>query len=240
MLLVDIGNSRVKWTQVSAGVWTHSESLDNCHIDTLANEFAKLASPSRVLVSNVAGQEMAEKVLAACVQWRCPIDFVVAKERQCGVVNSYLVPSQLGSDRWAALIAAWHVKQGACVVVNCGTATTIDALSAEGVFMGGLILPGVSMMCRSLAKGTAQLDLEPGRLQDFPCNTADAIWSGVIRATLGAVEKQIALLSVTTKQVHCLVSGGAADQVLPYLEWNATFEDNLVLRGLEVIGDEPK
>lgn len=240
MLLVDLGNSRVKWARVCAGVWTHSGSLDNSHIATLESEFAKLPAPARVLVSNVAGKEMSEKVHAACGQWSCTIDFVVAKARQCGVVNGYQVPSQLGSDRWAALIAAWYAKRGACVVVNCGTATTIDALSAEGVFMGGLILPGVSMMRRSLGNETAQLALTPGVLQDFPRNTADAIWSGVIRATIGAVEKQVSLLGGAGEHVHCLVSGGAADQVMPYLGSDSTFEDNLVLRGLEVIGDELK
>ena len=76
--------------------------------------------------------------------------FIGAREKQCGVRNGYAKPAQLGSDRWAALIAAWHLVQRKCLVVDSGTATTIDTLSGQGEFVGGLILPGVELMQRSL------------------------------------------------------------------------------------------
>jgi type III pantothenate kinase len=143
----------------------------------------------------------------------------------------------LGSDRWAALIAAWQHVQGACLVVNCGTATTVDALSPQGEFMGGLILPGVSLMRQSLLGGAAQLDEANGRVCDFPLNTADAIHNGVLRATTGAIEHQFALLAQQDANARCLLTGGAAQQVKIYLPMPLVYIDNLVLLGLQVIGE---
>ena len=162
---------------------------------------------------------------------------MTARSGQCGVRNGYEQPERLGSDRWAALIAAWRHVRGACLVVNCGTATTIDALSAQGEFLGGLILPGVSLMQHSLATNTAQLDAEQGVLRDFPRNTADAIHSGILRATLGAVRHQFGLLQARGGPVHCLLGGGAVDVVRPHLDLPAERMDNLVLQGLQIIGE---
>jgi type III pantothenate kinase len=165
---------------------------------------------------------------------------VQAGAGQCGVRNGYQQPEQLGSDRWAALIAAWQYVQGACLVVNCGTATTVDALSAKGEFLGGLILPGVSLMQRSLATNTAQLIEESGSLQDFPRNTADAIHSGMLRATVGAIRHQFDLLRAREGTVRCLIDGGSAGVVRAHLGLPSEQLDNLVLRGLQIIGETKK
>ena len=164
------------------------------------------------------------------------MEFISAKAEQCGVRNAYDQPAQLGSDRWAALIAAWHHEHAACLVVNCGTATTIDALSGAGEFLGGLILPGVDMMRHSLAAGTAQLEAVEGSWREFPRNTADAMTSGAIQATVGAILRQHELLGVPG--ARCLLSGGAADSVQPHLGVPLLRVDNLVLQGLQIIGQE--
>jgi type III pantothenate kinase len=238
VLLLDVGNSRCKWALVRDGQWPHRGALGNTEFRALQQAFAQLPAPSRILVSNVAGVPMAERVQALCAAWSCPPQFVQAQAQQCGVRNGYEQPQRLGSDRWAALIAAWHQVRGACLVVNCGTATTVDALSAEGEFLGGLILPGVYLMQQSLLGNTAQLKQANGALRDFPLNTADAIRSGVLRATLGAIEHQHALLAARYPSARCLLSGGAADQVLPHLDMTPECTDNLVLHGLQIIGEE--
>ena len=122
-------------------------------------------------------------------------------------------------------------------MVNCGTATTVDALSVEGEFLGGLILPGIDMMRRSLTMGAAQLELgeSEGSWHEFPRNTADAALSGAIKATVGAVHLQFAALAVRG-ETRCLLSGGAADYVQPHLKLALLRQDNLVLRGLQLIG----
>ncbi len=174
---------------------------------------------------------------AVCAGWKTPLEFVTARTEQCGVHNGYQQPERLGSDRWAALIAAWNRVHGACLVVNCGTATTVDALSAQGEFLGGLILPGAGLMQHSLATNTAQLMAEQGTLQDFPRNTADAIHSGMLRATLGAIRHQFGLLQARHDEVRCLLAGGAAGVIQPHLELPLERVDNLVLKGLQIIGE---
>ena len=237
MLLIDAGNSRVKWTTVENGMWLHQNALGNTHASALSVAFSGLPPPDRILVSNVAGENMAQLLSAACTAWHCPIEFIVAQATQCGVRNSYAPPVQLGSDRWAALIAAWHQERASCLVVNCGTATTVDALSAEGEFLGGLILPGMDMMRSSLAAGAAQLAQTEGVWREFPRNTADATFSGSIQATIGAIHLQFEALAARGS-VRCLLSGGAADNVQSHLKLPVMRVDNLVLRGLQTIGQE--
>jgi type III pantothenate kinase len=211
--------------------------VGNTEWTALQQAFAVLPAPSRILVSNVAGEAMAQRLRSVCAAWNCPLEFVTASAERCGVRNGYELPERLGSDRWAALIAAWRQVRSACLVVNCGTATTVDALSAQGEFLGGLILPGVSLMQHSLATNTAQLLAEQGTLQDFPRNTADAIHSGMMRATLGAIRHQFDLLQASHGEVRCLLGGGAAGVVQPQLELPLERIDNLVLKGLQIIGE---
>ncbi len=237
MLLLDVGNSRCKWALVHDGAWVHQGVVGNTEWMALQQTLSALPAPARILVSNVAGEAMEQRLRGVCASWKCPLEFVTARAEQCGVRNGYEQPERLGSDRWSALIAAWNKVRGACLVVNCGTATTIDALSAQGQFLGGLILPGVSLMQHSLASNTAQLIAEQGTLQDFPRNTADAIHSGMLRATLGAIRHQYGLLQARGGMVRCLLGGGAAGVVQPHLDLPSERIDNLVLQGLQIIGE---
>lgn len=236
MLLLDVGNSRIKWALLADGKLTRQGAAGIGEWAEVRRAFASLSSPRKVLASNVAGEIAAQQVRAVCEAWGCPLEFIAAQLGQCGVRNKYDRPNQLGSDRWAALIAAWHQERAACLVVNCGTATTIDALSGAGEFLGGLIVPGVDMMRHGLATGAAQLDGEEGVWREFPRNTADAMTSGAIQATVGAIVRQYDLLGIPG--ARCLLSGGAADSVQPYLGMPLLRVDNLVLQGLQIIGQE--
>jgi len=238
MLLFDAGNSRCKWAWIENGRALRQGVLDNnddIAWQKLRDTFTLLASPRKILVSNVAGAALEQRLRELCSLWPCPVQFVAAQAGQCGVRNSYEQVTQLGSDRWAALIAAWQRVQGACLVVNCGTATTVDALSDTGEFLGGLILPGMALMQQSLLNNTARLGLHAGELRAFPRNTADAIASGAMQATTAAIRQQYALLTATGK-AHCILSGGAASGLMPHLGVAAELVDNLVLQGLQVIG----
>jgi len=236
VLLIDAGNSRCKWAYFAGGDWSHRGVAENAEWFAMQSSLATLPIPSRVIVSNVGGEVMAQRLRVFFAEWDVPIEFVVARREQCGVRNNYEEPSRLGSDRWVALIAAWQRTQRACLVVNCGTATTIDALSDQGDFLGGLILPGISLMKRSLLQNTAQLVDVTGSLQEFPLNTADAIHSGAVLATLGAIRHQYEMLDQSEKAV-CLLSGGAADHIQHQLRLPVDRVDDLVLQGLKTIGE---
>jgi type III pantothenate kinase len=192
----------------------------------------------QIWASNVAGEACARHIRDIGEAISVQPHFIAASEKQCGVHNRYADPSQLGSDRWAALIAAWHLVQRACLVVDSGTATTVDALSTQGEFIGGLILPGVELMQRSLTSVANQLMPAPGRYVPFPQNSADALYSGAILASCGAIERQYNLLD--DDRAPLLLSGGAAQLLLPHLDWRSKVAppqvvDDLVLQGLLVM-----
>lgn len=237
MLLLDVGNSRCKWALLENGVWARVGAADNVDWPALRATLTALPPPKVLRVSNVAGEGMAQHLRELGALWSCPVQFATAQAQQCGVRNSYEQTAQLGSDRWLALVAAWHKVGNACLVVSCGTATTVDALSAQGEFLGGLILPGMDMMRRSLTSNTAQLGMDAGALREFPRNTADAIYSGVMRATIGAIQQQYKLLA-RQQQVSCLISGGAAAAIYPHLGIPCEQVDNLVLHGLYITAQE--
>jgi len=248
-LLIDAGNTRIKWALAEAGrdSWLHSGICPVEQANGLpqffADNFDRLGinlQNIKIWASNVAGEEVARHIRS--IRTGQQHQFVVARDEQCGVRNSYSSASQLGSDRWAALIAAWHLVRGECLVVGCGTATTIDALSRHGEFLGGLILPGVELMQRSLHGATAKLQPAQGKYAPFPLNTADAMFSGAIQASCGAIERQYALLDREPDRkdkATVLLSGGAAAELHAHIiNLPIQIVDNLVLQGLLLIAQE--
>ncbi|WP_377703257.1 type III pantothenate kinase [Pseudoduganella sp. UC29_71] len=163
------------------------------------------------------------------------IEWFASLPERAGVKNGYRNPAQLGCDRFAAAIGAHALAPGQSVIVaNCGTATTIDAVTADGRFLGGMILPGLGLMATSLARNTAQLPqvAQGGKLPSgFADNTDDAILSGLLAAQAGAIEHACALHQAQA----CLISGGAAAYIAPALPAGIPHRlvDNIVLIGLQ-------
>ncbi len=229
-LLLDVGNTRLKWGLHDGRRWLAREAFEYEDLDRLAAGILALARPSAALGSNVAGADRAAQVAAAlppglALAWNLP------RERQCGVSNGYLRAGQLGADRWAALIGARGLHPGAALVVMAGTATTVDVLDAAGCFRGGLILPGLGLMRRSLARDTADLPFADGHVEHFPRRTEDAIVSGCLEAQVGAIERMFGRLDAGQDPL-CLLGGGAAEAIAPHLSVRCRRVDNLVLDGL--------
>src|SRR5471032_2807439 len=232
LLLIDAGNTRIKWALVSAdsaaGAWLASGAVAHAQLESLQAAWAGL-DISQVLLSNVAGS-----AIAARLQAMLPVQaqLFASLPQLAGIVNAYRDPSQLGCDRFAAAIAGHALAPGrAIVVANCGTATTIDAITADGVFLGGMILPGLGLMASSLARNTAQLPqiAQDGKLPaGFADNTDDAILSGCLAAQSGAIEHACALHDAA----QCIISGGAAPYIAPMLKVPYRIVDNIVLIGL--------
>jgi type III pantothenate kinase len=250
ILAIDAGNTRVKWGLFDAnGTLLESDACLNAEIAQ-----AKLPNATRIVISNVAGEHI-KKQLESLLSKDISTHWVIAKAKNCDVSNGYENPEKLGTDRWAALIAAWHIKQAPCVVVNAGTTVTIDALSinhGHGEFIGGMILPGIHLMQHSLGLATAQLPSIPSdqsaaavinQSQDiFAKNTTDAMRAGAINAACGAMMQMGFALEAQCKQVpFIIISGGDAqllkDNLLDDVTKLALIVDNLVLRGLFLIED---
>lgn len=229
-LLLDAGNSRLKWGVHDGQGWLAQGAVSHEAIATLAAQWA--AWPIRsVHAASVARPAVAEALQQAAP---CAVQWVRAAAAFADVRNHYRNPAEQGADRWLAVLAARSLCRADVVVACAGTALTVEALTAEGDYLGGLILPGQALMLRSLAQGTAQLDRQAGTVQPFPQGTEDALASGVLAAQCGAIERMCRQLAGHTGRAvpQVLLTGGDAAVIAAQLAVPATMVDNLVLMGL--------
>jgi len=234
ILAIDAGNSRVKWGWHDGGAWAGLATVSLIEFAASNHDINPFAAthenPERIVISNVAG-EGAHQLL---VNWTSIFDaeplWLRGEAERCGVRSRYDRPEQLGSDRWASLVAARALHGGPCLVINAGTATTVDALSKDGEFLGGLILPGLDLMRFVLHEHTGRLPMQEGEYRDTPRNTIDAIASGCQHAQAGAVERMHRVMG--GGDLLCLVSGGAGRSLAQQLSIACRYVENLVLEGL--------
>lgn len=246
LLVVDAGNTKTKWAVFDA---QNQQVMQNaCLNSELASaDFPPKQWPlSHAVVGNVAGSTHALMLNNQLTQQGIHVRWASAEAHACGVLNSYQNPKSLGIDRWAALVAAYHAHQTHCIVVNAGTAITVDALtvtSTGATFLGGTISPGLRLMQMALRQNTAQLNPKNGDVRAFPVNTDDAIYNGCLNAALGVIQTQWQHLEGLVKMPpKLLLSGGDAAVLaknLPeYLVKHHNIVDNLVLVGLMRLGRE--
>ncbi len=240
-LIIDMGNTRIKWGVRENGRWMTQSALPTAHSGELSSLIPTLLPLSRVGAASVAGPLAARDLETACRSCGLALRWITVTPAACGIRNLYQ-PGQLGADRWAALVGARQLAGARpTLVVNAGTATTIDALDASGDFLGGAILPGLAMMERALRTGTAGLaEAITGMFSPFPRSTADAITTGVLQATAGAIERLTTVLQERTgRNVTRVLSGGQAQSLAPLLGSTWRIEDLLVLEGIARLMDEP-
>ena len=233
LLLIDAGNTRVKWALAAPGAglgqWSSSGAALHTDLDAAAAGWHG-QDVTAALVSNVAGAVLRERL--AALLGPIATEWFASSAARAGLVNGYREPQRLGCDRFAAAIGARALAPNqALVVATCGTATTVDAVSADGRFVGGMILPGLALMAGALAQNTAQLpQAAPGAAPPplFADNTNDAIVSGCLSAQAGAIERAVAAHA----DALCILSGGAAPYIAPALTCRYRMVDNIVLAGL--------
>lgn len=255
LLTIDAGNTRTKWAIFNElGAVTQHDVRLNSDIDS-ADFSPALLGYNGAVISNVAGESHAMHLAGKLSPYHLPVHWVKATPQACHVINRYTKPEALGTDRWAALIATWHIKHAPCVVVNVGTAVTIDALNSceinheqYGEFIGGLILPGLDLMQQSLGLATAQLPKTdaaqapsaPKSDDIFAKNTADVIYNGALHAITGAIRQMIDALTQHSQQApYVIISGGNASVIKEMLTRHVTNQtiivDNLVCQGLYLL-----
>lgn len=236
VLAIDAGNSRVKWGLRVHDAWQASGAIDTAMANRLGRDWPAMPRQTRALASNVGGLAVQGQLYEACARHDLLLSLIDTRREQLGVTNGYRHAAQLGTDRWAALIASHHAAAANQLVVNVGTALTIDALRADGVHLGGLIVPGPALMRRSLAQGTAQLRQIEGDFDLFPGSTPDAITTGSVQAAVGAIDRmRAAMIEAGCEPVRLSLAGGASAALLPYLAGPVAVNDNLVLDGLVLI-----
>ncbi len=160
----------------------------------------------------------------------------------CGVSTSYREPEELGGDRLLGMVAAWHRQQTASIVIDMGTAITIDALDASGSHLGGLIMPGTAMSVDSLRSNAARLDIPvdtAGSNELFAKDTVTAIAAGCQRMMAAALQNTVSTMRhVTGKGTVIFLSGGNAGLAMAALDGNVEHCPFLVLEGLSVYAAE--
>lgn len=242
-LAIDVGNTRLKWAlyadqQPGAELLAQgAEFLEN--IDRLADvAWAGIPAPQSMLGCIVAGEAVRRRVEEQMEIWDLTPRWVVSTQSEAGVQNGYDFPTRLGADRWVAIIGARHriLRRGLrtpLVVVMVGTAVTVEAIDADGRFLGGLILPGHGIMLRALESGTAGLHVPTGEVRLFPTNTSDALTSGGTYAIAGAVARMLEHLRQHCHQEPaCVMTGGAGWKMAPSMNINFELVDNLIFDGL--------
>ena len=243
ILLLDAGNTRIKWGVRQAGVWLARGVLPTSEAGRLGGSWA--AFPLRAaLLSCVAGPETRSTLETMLTPRVALLHWLRAAVDAHGVHSDYQPADSLGSDRFAALVAAGRRKLGACLVVNVGTAMTVDALTAAGRFLGGCIVPGPELMRSILLRGTAQVreaDATAGQGSGLPRSTDAAVATGIALALAGAVAgMRERLLRDGGETVTLLLSGGARSILDGLLEPPLLEVDDLVLEGLVWIAKDLK
>ncbi|MBS0310295.1 MAG: type III pantothenate kinase [Proteobacteria bacterium] len=232
-LLLDAGNSRLKWAVVEDGHWHATGQSDYSDWSALK---AQLKADTHCFVASVASPEHERQLAVLLEAAGLTPAWLRAETRFGDVKNTYSNPQQLGVDRWMGLIAARQRTDEAVLVVSVGTAMTVDALSGDGTFLGGVIVPGVHLMQQALRQGTARVDEVAGAWQAFPTATADAVQSGIVAALCGAIAQQHARLTeVAGMASRCLLTGGDAEKVLSHLRIPAEHVPTLVLEGIDCV-----
>ncbi len=240
---MDAGNSRIKWGVLDHGTIHRTGHISQQRIREKGLQVLTTKIPRRVdevFVSNVAGASFATR-LSGVVGMHCDCDvkFARSERRGWGVTCGYTQPRRMGVDRWVAMVGAWAEVRSACLVVDAGTALTIDAIDADGNHLGGQIIAGVATMADALATATRDIPHvkpAPGRaasdLGMFARNTAAAVREGAHAAVAGAVDRAIRALQSNAYEPTVILTGGDASRILNALCDTPVHRPHLVLQGL--------
>lgn len=239
MLLLDLGNSRLKWALATQypGPWlAHGAQVWGADLSTqLQLAWAQYPPPHTVVAASVVDTTRESLVAAAVTDRFGQVPrWVRTPASACGVRNAYAEPQRLGVDRFLAMLAAHAAGYAPCVLAGAGTALTLDALAADGQHLGGLIAPGAQLMQRSLGGATVHARADhAGTIVDVARNTADAVTSGCWHAVAALVERFVQRMTPALGGAPTLVLGGGdAAQLLPLLALPAQVMADGVLHGL--------
>ena len=244
-LLVDVGNSAVKWAFAGADDIAGGDRFVHRDLDIavqLTLAWGSVLRPAEVCVVNVAGEAMASALTAWTRQhWSLIPKFFSSGDTACGVTNAYSVSENLGVDRWVALIGAHRQHRSAVCVIDCGSAITLDLLAASGQHQGGLILPGIEMLKQVLLEDTAEVKPSaiPTLVTLLASNTGTGVHSGAVYMVVAAIDRIIGDLTAKQGQdLEVLITGGDACTIVTLLARPAHHDPELVLKGLAILAGE--
>jgi type III pantothenate kinase len=250
VLLVDIGNTRVKWARLVSGRLGRQRAA--AYAGWKRDDFARriigrARGLERIIVVSVAGGRI-DRFLAAAARQRAGIapEFFASKRRAAGVTTLYVEPWRLGADRLVAAIGGHHLaRRRAVCVIGVGTALTLDLVDAHGRHRGGAIVPAPSLMKDSLLTKTngirrrARGGASSGSL--FARSTRSAIEQGSRFAAAAVIDRAVGeARALLGRAPLVLLTGGGAPALRPLIRSAHTLVPDLVLRGLAVLASTPE
>lgn len=248
VFLLDIGNTRIKWAFASSDRKIYdvgSERQPTKEFEEFAQaHWTKFDPPTSVMVSSVGLLKFTEKVTKWIEStWGLTPHVIVSPGEGWGISNAYVEPKRLGSDRWAALVAARNRTRRPSCVVDCGTAATIDVVGANGKHHGGLIVPGLTLMRDSLIKRTAQIKTGGKPLDSanslLARDTIGSVQGGSLYALVAFIDRVVSDVEAELGgKLQCFISGGDGGVVGPLLSHRFEYVPDLVLEGLAVMASE--
>ncbi len=238
-LLLDGGNSQLKWAWVENGTFSEVGRAPYRDLTQLGEEWLQFADEDVKIV----GCAVCGSVKKAMVEEQLtrPVEWLSSMPQALGIRNHYRRPEEHGSDRWFNALGSRRFTQNACIVVSCGTAVTTDALTEDNHYLGGTIMPGFHLMKEAMVLKTANLNRPIGKVYPFPTTTPNAIASGMMDAVCGALMMMHGRLKDKTgggKPVDIIITGGGAARVVQALPESFVHDnqvkivDNLVIHGL--------
>lgn len=233
-LLLDIGNTRLKWALLESGQITAGPAVSHGGDPADALSRMDLDEPDSIAIASVTGPAHELGLTKVCLaRWQRRPFFARSEAERAGLRNAYADPSRLGVDRWLALLGAWHRMRGACVVADAGTALTVDALDASGQHLGGIIAAGLQASEQAVLGATrfpvrdAPLPIHAG----LGLDTEACVRQGAMLSVLGAIDRAAAI-QPTAKRYLC---GGDAAALAPLLAQEWELRPQLVLEGLAIL-----
>ena len=231
MLLLDVGNTRLKWAHADAQGIREENAVAHEGDPAAALSVLALDRPDTIWIASVAGAGLETGIRGACLaRWHVEPQFARSKAQQLGLRNAYAKPERLGVDRWLAMLAAWCEASTACVVADAGTALTIDVIDDRGEHLGGLIAAGLRTSEQAVLGSTRfparerALPIHDGLGQD----TEACVRQGAMLSCLGALEH----VAAQYPQARCHLGGGDASTLLPFLSSRWQARPSMVFEGL--------
>lgn len=238
-LLIDAGSSRIKWAYWQGEKMAPMSALPHsAGVASVIEAIPKTDGLTQVLLSTVLDEAETE-ALSASIQSAFGVAPTLANSTRtsCGVVNAYEDVTQLGVDRWLAILAGWNRYHRPLVIVDCGTAVTLDAVDGAGHHLGGYILPSVRLMAESLVSGTRLRKPSDAVTTDLGRSTSECIAAGTRMAIVALIDGVVEKYALDNENhAAVLMTGGDADKIAPLLRSRVEVRPDLVLEGLAYWG----
>jgi type III pantothenate kinase len=247
-LLIDAGNSRLKWAKLSTQCTFASEAIPHTgNTIVLLENLLLTHRPQQLVIVHVLGQIFEQQIQKLTTAFSISLLIVHSHSSAYGIRTQYQDASKLGADRFVAMLAAYQLYQQACIVIDCGTAITIDAVNHLGIHIGGIIFPGLQLCQNSLINKAQNLQASTSYQQNdqdgmsiFATQTAQGIHSGCYYGLSAMIDGICNKMEQTLQQrVNRILCGGDATHI--YMELQSrpyVLKPDLVMSGLQLIAHD--